>query len=80
MDSTIAFNMKQSLPQLPKSGKAKKCQPLFTADEALEDLDNSHGEHELNACYLDSELESISTRLFQACILVERAGLPAAPW
>ena len=57
--------MKQSLPQLPKFGKAKKCQPLFTADEALEDLDNSDGEHELNASYLDRELESVSTQLFK---------------
>ena len=46
---------------MPISGKANKHQRLFTADEVLDDLDNSDDEQELNSSYPDSELESESS-------------------
>ena len=43
---------------MPTSDEVNKRQHLFTADEVLDDLDNSDDEQELNASYPDRELES----------------------
>ena len=41
VNSTFVFNMKRSLSQEPTLCEANKRQRLFTADEVLDDLDNS---------------------------------------
>ena len=65
--------MKLPLSQVPISGKANKCQRLFTADEVLDDLDNS--ENVENKGRIHDSLQSMGAAIVKNDI--ETCGLKA---